>query len=63
MKNLFELKFDTDNAVFTVESTNEFAKRAEIRRILGYVSDDIMNMDEGTIRDENGNKIGTWKLT
>jgi len=57
VKNLFELKFDTDNAAFADN------KDQEVQRILNDIANDVLLKNEGTIRDINGNKIGTWKLT
>jgi len=54
---MFTLKFKTDNAAFGDD------KSFEVLRILKDVSHKIeMGQTEGSIRDINGNTIGTFKL-
>ena len=52
----FRIEFDTDNAAF------EDALYEETKRILEDISDQIYyGHREGTIRDSNGNRIGSWE--
>ena len=51
---------NTDNAAF---GEDDQSRAMEIARILVEVSAEIRNGEEcGTLRDYNGNKVGTWTL-
>lgn len=55
---MFELKFETGNAVF------EEAPEAELYRIMDRVVGAIgTGRTEGKVVDSNGNTIGEWKLS
>lgn len=61
---MFQLKIHTEGAAFRDCQNGEqceFAEAAEIVRIFGEVSHELeMGRKKGTIRDSNGNKIGSW---
>jgi hypothetical protein len=58
---MFKIQFSTSNAAFEGNPTRELE---EITRILERVSEELGGGSRGGyIRDVNGNKIGTWKLT
>lgn len=57
MTTMFKLKFATDNAAF------EHYAATETTRILREIAQQIKNGDlDGTVRDINGNIIGTYEL-
>jgi hypothetical protein len=54
----FDMHFDMDNAAF------EDAPHMEIKTIFdGIVELVRMNVEEGTIFDSNGNKVGEWGVS
>ena len=50
-----KIQFNTDNDAFIVNN------EAEVSRILSRISYEVLSGEEcGTIRDLNGNKVGSW---
>ena len=63
---MFELKFETTNAAFTDPhgADDMGALQHETARILQQVAKRIVNGETaGKVRDENGNTVGSYKLT
>lgn len=55
---MFELEFSTDNAAFTDGAERESA------RILEDITQKLSTgVNQGKVRDYNGNTIGQWSLT
>lgn len=51
----FRINLDTDNAAFTEDGS-------EVARLLRKVADDIDNGGrDGSLRDINGNRVGSWE--
>lgn len=70
---MLTIKITTDNAAFQDDVAHEdehevhrLAKREECARLLREIADKLTQEHEpvigGTIRDRNGNKVGTWVL-
>ena len=64
----FTLKIDTDNAAFYDDSDgNDFDPGPELARLLRNLADTLdspeVHDDSGTVRDINGNRVGTWEIT
>lgn len=63
---MFELKMNTSNAAFCDPNTgeeDEFFRNQEVARILEQIAYDVRSyIDCGSVRDTNGNKIGTFNL-
>lgn len=57
---MFTLTIKTDNAAF-----DEGDKGLEVARILRELANrlETQSQTSGTLRDANGNTVGTWKLT
>lgn len=63
----FTLKFSCDSEAFNPYFSDLHAKEGlenETSRILQDLAQTVVNgKREGSIRDNNGNRIGTWSLT
>ncbi len=58
---MFKLEFETDNAAF---GETPLEQRPEIIRILTDIVTRVARGDvDGTVRDVNGNRIGSWSRT
>lgn len=57
---MFVLKMETENAAFTNGGSPHF----EVARILRELAARLERVKptEGTLRDDNGNKVGDWSL-
>ena len=55
----FKIEFETENEAFQED------RITEVRRIFGEIEDRMIRdgLEEGTVRDINGNRIGTWGFT
>jgi hypothetical protein len=60
---LFRLTINTENDVYgrTVES--EAAQLARDLRLVAALLETVPTQRSGTVRDYNGNTVGTWELT
>lgn len=64
----FTLDFDMDNAAFDT-SENTVANVAEVTRILRKLAalldgaDVLTDQNGGTLRDSNGNSVGSWGVS
>lgn len=63
----FTLNINTDYAAFTYEGTGEPQPSPELSRILRQLAEDLdevdaidIDGDSGTLRDYNGNTVGSW---
>lgn len=57
---MFKLTIKTANAAFEDSASTEVAR---ILRDLAEYLDSSGAPDEGTVRDTNGNTVGSWKLS
>ena len=58
------INFCLDNSAFWYANRDRPStlNRNEIDRILSRIAVDVLNRDEGTIKDINGNTVGSWAL-
>lgn len=61
MSGTFKVEFSTDNAAFECDGATVTGRNIEIARILRQIAEQVDNDEEsGSVRDANGNKVGTW---
>jgi hypothetical protein len=66
---MFTLKIETSNAAFADDPCGEVARilrELALDLEVGLLNEERLEaglLDEGSVRDLNGNKVGTWRVT